>query len=131
MRKSRGLTHAGEKYIQLDFNNIKFKKMKWFMTLVQNAVLNCSDTLLQSTIAALCNKRLLRAEIVFGSFICSLYVQDQSTRILFPIARWLRSELSARLLERQLVLYFPSRQFALWEKNGEHQQSSEIFRYFP
>lgn len=131
MRKSRGLLNAGEKCHQLDFNNIKYKKIRWFTTLAQNTLLNCRNILLQSTVANLCNESLLRAKIAFGSFICSLSVQDQSARILFPIARWLRSEFSASLLEGELVLYSLSRQFAVWEKNGEHQQSSEIFHYFP
>lgn len=43
--------HAGDEYSQLDFNNMKFKNMKWFTTLVQNALLSFSNILLQSTVA--------------------------------------------------------------------------------
>lgn len=97
-------------------SNSRKPLVKRFTTLVQNALLNCTNVLLPSKIAELYNEGFLNAEVVFGNFICSLSVQDQSARIIFPVARQLKSKLSASLLEGELVLCFTSRQFTVWEK---------------
>lgn len=130
--------NAGEEYSQLDIINVRFQKMKCFTTLVQNALFNCSNILLQSITTDLCNEGHLHAEGVFGSVICSFSAASERVRasILFPIARWLRSELPASLLEGELVLYFvcillPGSLLYGRNKNGEHEQSSEISHYFP
>lgn len=72
--------NASLKYRLLDFNKIEIKKAsrESFTTLVQNALLNCTNVLLQSKTAELCNEGFLCAEVVFGNFICSLSLQDQS-----------------------------------------------------
>lgn len=88
--------------------------VKRFRTLVQNSLLNCTNVLLQSKIAELCNEGF-PCEVYFDNFICSLSVQDQSARIIFPTARQLRWKLSASLLG-ELDLCFTSRQFTVWEK---------------